>query len=183
MIQTVNFVPGDYYLAVYDYSINDYLRSYFIVVPAGGGGGGSFSIGVSPALASGVIWTSVSPGTSDNPADGNNGNGITSYYVAISTSGKTRVDLYTKGSGDLIYLTNSIPLANERFNYNQLDNTVPGITRYSLTTNYADNKIGTNLRNNDRVNLKFYLNVPNAQAPGSYTNQIEFKGVLAGTAP
>src|SRR3989344_1560392 len=32
---TVNLIPGNYYLAIYDYSLNDYIRVYFTVTALG----------------------------------------------------------------------------------------------------------------------------------------------------
>ncbi len=150
--------------------------------PPGGGGKGAISVSASQELMNGVKWDIVVLPVSDFGAIGNNGAGVTLYYVEIQTDKSTKVDLYIRASGDLISGINNIPLANERFNYDRLD-TVPSATRYALTTNFVDNKIGSGLRNKDRVYLKFYLGVPGGQSVGIYANQVEFKAVLAGQAP
>ena len=153
--------------------------------PGGGGGGGgkgAISISASPELSSGVRWDVVVLPASDLSAIGNNGALATLYYVEIQTDKSTKVDLYVRANGDLISGADIIPLANERFNYDKLD-TVPSATRYVLTTNFADNKIGLSLRNKDRIYLKFYLDAHGGQNVGTYANQVEFKAVLTGQAP
>ena len=72
---------------------------------------------------------------------------------------------------------------NETFSYNLTDNTVPNNTKSQLTTDYNDNKIGTNLVNGSYIYLKFFLSAPIGQAPGSYSNNISLVGVPTGQSP
>lgn len=46
-----------------------------------------------------------------------------------------------------------------------------------------DEALRAGLGNGDKVYLKFYLNVPAAQSPGTYNNTVNIKGVKAGLSP
>ena len=64
-----------------------------------------------------------------------------------------------------------------------IDSTVASAPINSLTTNYIDNPIGTDLDNGEVVYLKFYLNVSSAQQVGMYANNVTFRVLAAGYTP
>ncbi|MEM2873978.1 MAG: hypothetical protein QW063_00760 [Candidatus Nanoarchaeia archaeon] len=140
------------------------------------------AIALSPVLASGVEWNITSLPVYNYSANGNNGTGITQYYVIVEAIG-VNADLYVKANGDLVSETNSIPLANEKLSFNITDSTVPDSVKKSLTTNYIDNKIGSNMTNITKSWLKFFLDVSSGQQAGIYNNTLIFKVVQASYPP
>lgn len=136
----------------------------------------SVAIGLSGNLTNGIIFGSVTSGAT-NDAPGNNGTGITNYYVTVQTSGcsPSTVNVYTKASGDLTSGSYSISLTNEKFRNSTTDNTVPAaLQNISLTTTYTDNQIGSLLNDGAYVYLKYFLYVPGGQQAGNYNNTIYF---------
>ena len=67
------------------------------------------------------------------------------------------------------------------FNFNLNDNTVPGDERFGLTTSYS--LIMNDIADGSTVYLKFYLDAPAGQAPGTYSNFVSFEAVPAGNPP
>ena len=63
------------------------------------------------------------------------------------------------------------------YTYNLSDQTVPNTNRVSMTTNFSQHKIGSNMTNNTYSYLKYYLNVSGSQDPGTYNNNITLKAV------
>ena len=134
-------------------------------------------------LNAGIFWVIESLPITEDPAQGNNGNGATEYSVSISATGTT-VDVYIKGSGDLTSGGgDTIPLQNERFSYSWTDSTVPSGTKYSLTTNYLDNKIVDSLSDGSTVYLKFFLDASGQTPADTYSNQVDIRAVSHGSLP
>jgi len=143
--------------------------------------GCSISIGLSDALASGIIWNVNSLPATNLPAEGNSE--ITQYNISISITGSCTVNLYIKANDELTSNGYKIGIGNETYCYNTTDPTVPGIDCYQLDTDYQGNQIGSNLADGSHVYLKFYLDVPAGQPPGNYNNTISIKGVKSGEQP
>lgn len=139
------------------------------------------SISLSPALSL-ISWDIVSLPSLNTPAEGNNNFGPTAYTVSISTVG-TNADLYIRGDGDLTSGGNTISLSNEKYNFNIIDPRVPTSNRISLTTDYADNLIASNIPDGATIYLKFYLDALGGQSPGTYTNSVSFSAVPTGSLP
>jgi hypothetical protein len=131
---------------------------------------------------SNVMWIVTSLPQINLDALGNNVSGTTWYNVTIDATGTT-ADLYVKGNANLTSGSNFIDLSNEKITYNLTDPTVPVAVKSSLTTDYSDNPIGSNLADGTVVYLKFFLNVSGSQAPGVYNNTITFKVVPYGGTP
>jgi len=147
-------------------------------------GATSYSIDLSPSLSSEINWTLSSLPVYNQSAYGNNdsGNGVTEYYVDISTEGGT-VDLYIKANDDLLTQgLDRLGITNETYSYNLTNSSVPSDNKFSLTTDFNDNKI-EGLSNGTRVYFKFYLNAPSGQAAGTYNNSLTFKAVSSGQSP
>jgi len=60
---------------------------------------------------------------------------------------------------------------------------VPSQSKFALTTDYSSNQIGSDLPNGSIIYLKFFLSAPSGQAAGSYTNNVDIKGVPYGHSP
>jgi len=141
----------------------------------------SIAILFSQNLTSGISWNIENLPAVNQPANGNNGTGVTEYSASIDSSG-TNVDVYIKANGDLITGTGpSIPLANEQFSIDLLDSTVPTNIKMPLTTTYSDNKIGNNIPDGTTIYLKFFLSAPGSQSPGEYSNNVEIVALPAGS--
>lgn len=143
----------------------------------------SVAIDLSPKLLNQINWTLLTLPIYNQSAEGNNGTGISEYWVNVSVSGGT-ADLYVKADGNLTTSGGDIlVLANETFSYNSTNSSVPSLQKYPLTTVYSDNPIGTGITDGTLVYLKFFLNAPAGQAAGTYNNSLSFKGVPNGDAP
>ena len=171
--------PDVYYWRVYSndsYTTNVSLMWQFEINP-GQAVGATLSINLSN-----VMWIVTSLPQTNLDALGNNVSGSTWYNVTIDATGTT-ADLYVKGNANLTYGSNIIELANEKITYNTTDPAVPVGTKSSLSADFTDNPIGSNLSNGAVVYLKFFLNVSGSQAPGLYRNNITFKVVPYGATP
>jgi hypothetical protein len=143
----------------------------------------AISISLSPRLGQQVNWTILSLPVVDLSADGNNNELETSFWINVSTFGGT-ADIYVKANSDLIDSGGDIlGLKNETYSYNLTNSSVPSSSKFSLTTNYTDNKIGDSLTDGSVVYLKFFLNAPSSQPAGDYNNTLLFKAVINGQAP
>jgi hypothetical protein len=140
------------------------------------------AIDLSPRLHEGVRFQ-IDPGKTVDGL-GNNGTGPTEYWVDVFVTNciPNTVDLYIKAD-PMVFDTYTIPLSNFKVRYSITDSTVSGKPLRSLTTNYLDNKIGTNLQNRTRVYLKFQLSVPAGQRAGEYVNTIHVKGTKSDIYP
>jgi hypothetical protein len=143
-----------------------------IVVPAC-----SVAIAQSDTLATGISFGNLDPNNAHD-APGNNGASATDYYLTVSITDCTpnSVNVYAKASGDMISGSYAISVSNQKFRNSTSDNTVPTtLQNISLTTNYADNKIGSLLTDGNYIYLKYNLDVPASQAAASdYQNTVYF---------
>ena len=135
-------------------------------------------------LSSGIYFNISSLPAVNASATGNRGLVETLYNITIDATGTT-ADLYVKGDTNLteeggLY---KILLFNEKVSYNISDPTVPSGNKSSLTANFSNNPIGTNLGDGTVVYLKFFLNVSGQQEAGIYKNNLTFKVVSYGSIP
>ncbi|HLC74113.1 MAG TPA: hypothetical protein VJH20_05770 [Candidatus Nanoarchaeia archaeon] len=136
----------------------------------------------SQGLIDGVNWVVTQP-IVDLGAVGNNGNGATTFYTDIDTL-FTNADLYMRATGPLTFGVYTIPLTNEKYNFNfGGDATVPGPLRSSITTSYQP--VLLNNPDGRRIYLKLYLDYPGGSniPPGDYINNLQFMVVPAGSPP
>lgn len=140
----------------------------------------SIAMSLSQQLANGITWVvDTLPAVALN-ATGNQNQ--TLYNIEISTV-DGNADLYIKANSSLISGPNQIGLGNETFSFSTTDPQVLGQPRRQITTNFIDNKIGSNITNVSIIYLKFYLDVPASQLPGIYFNNVLFRAVEANTNP
>lgn len=141
----------------------------------------AIAILLSDNLTDGVRWNVTYLPANKLDAIGNNLNSSTSYYINISAT-NTLVDLYVKANGDLQDVAlDTLGLGNETYAYSSNDSTLIGFPKNTMTTNYS--LIGGGLGDNSVVFLKFYLDAPNSQPAGIYTNNLSFKAVRNGQDP
>ena len=142
------------------------------------------SISMSGNLSQGVLFGTIStlPATNQNSTNNNNSAGSTSMFINVSSDSNTAVDVCIKSNAHLTDSTNmnTLGIGNESYaNSTTLSATVPEIAReISLTTAYV--KAGTSVAAGGADYYRFYLDVPVAQATGTYNNTINFEGVAAG---
>ena len=145
--------------------------------------GASIAVLLSDNLSSGIFWNLQTLPAINQSANGNNGSGETFYFINVSVQGGT-ADMYLKANGNLMNAAGDvIGLGNETYSLNQTNSSVPGSSKFAITTNYADNKIGSDLGDGSAIYLKFFLNAPQAQSAGTYNNSVSFKIVQSGESP
>jgi len=143
----------------------------------------AISISFSENLSQQIRWNLESLPAINLSALGNNDEGVTSFWINISTLGGG-ADIYVKANSDLISTGGDIlGLENETYSYSSTNPLVPSLNKSSITTNYIDNKIGNNLGNSSVIYLKFFLNAPPNQPAGIYNNTLTFKAVPTGQSP
>lgn len=140
----------------------------------------AISVALSDNLSNGVKWNVVSLPVHNLDAEGNNGTGITTYFINVSAT-NTLVDLYVKASGDLTDAAlDTLGLGNETYSVSTNDSTVTGISKVPMSTNYTI--IGSGL-GTSALYMKFYLDAPSSQPAGTYTNNLSFEAVRHGQSP
>jgi len=144
----------------------------------------SVAISFSTNLGEGVLFEEVRflPATNvnashnyDDPANG------TGYFVAVSSDSNTAVDLCLKADGPLTTLGgDTIPLSGETYSAAlSTDSVIPDVlNEVSMTTNYS--LVTSDIPVGGYGYMRFFLDVPVAQAPGDYQNNLFFKGNVAG---
>jgi hypothetical protein len=111
----------------------------------------------------------------------NGTNNSTQYFVQISPDSNINIDICLKADGNLMSSgLDEIGLGNESYSYaNETNLTIPSLSNeISFTTEYV--LAGTNLEEGTRNYYRFFLDVPSAQASGTYNNSIYFKGTPTG---
>jgi len=139
------------------------------------------AIQLSPTLQTGIVFSNLQQGTTDNNADGNNyGSGGTDYWINVSSDTNVNVDYCIKADGPLTSGSNTIALSNYYFaNSTTTDANTPSLSaKKAFTTSYQ--KMDTGLDNTQNEYLRFWLDVPAGQAPGTYENTVYFQAVEAG---
>ena len=107
----------------------------------------------------------------------------TLYWARVHEDSNRKVDFCLKASGDLNNTADDrIGLGNETYatNVTSTDLNNPNVTlQIPMTTVY--NKSATNIDAGETNYYRFWLDIPAAQPPGVYTNDVDFRGVAAGT--
>jgi hypothetical protein len=145
--------------------------------------GTSYALSLSSSLSQQIRWDLATLPAVNQSSEGNNGTGVTEYFVNISTEGGL-VDVYIRANGDLLNLAeDALGIGNETYSFNSTNSTVPSNNKFSLTTNFVDNKIGDGLSDGSIIYLKFFLSAPPQQSAGTYNNTLEIKAVSHGQSP
>jgi hypothetical protein len=141
----------------------------------------AIAIDLSNTLENYVKWNVIFMPADNLDAEGNNGTGLTEYWVNVSAT-NTLVDLYVRADGDLFNdALDVLDLGNETFTFTKNEATVNNVTNTTMSTSYI--LIGDALDNFDSIYLKFFLDVPAIQPAGTYLNNLEFKAVREGQSP
>jgi len=144
-------------------------------------------------LASGVIlWNVDSTNILDEPAEGNNDDttSVTGYRALINIQGVSGVDLWLRAvdldSGDLVHGGGGSPITldKETYRVSPDDETVPlALDMRNIQTTWTNPETMVNIQDQQEIYFKFYLDVPEGQEYGTYTNNIEFILSSTGTGP
>jgi hypothetical protein len=145
----------------------------------------TIAISFSSNLASGIIFGDVHVLPSYNISavhNYDNQNNGSSYYIYVSPDSNSQIDLCIKADRGL---TNAggdvIGIGNESYasSTNSSDVTIPSLNNEtSLTLNYSQYDVG--VFPGEQNFLRFWLDVPAAQASGTYNNSVYMKAVVSG---
>jgi hypothetical protein len=133
-----------------------------------------------------IDWsTSLSAGSDDNAAAHNADGtaGVTTYNLTLDTDNSLNLDFCVKADAALTNGGDSFPLDTGTltgYGYSALygsDNPLLG-SAIDLTTSYYEHI--TNVGTDGAVSYRFWLDVPNYQEAGTYTNAVTFKAVKTG---
>lgn len=144
----------------------------------------SLAISFSSQLSDGIIFEDIRflPVTNVNASHNYDGvDNSTQYFILVSTDGNTAVDVCLKASGPLTTVNgDSIPLIGETYSTSQISNVTSPLLNeeVSLTTEYVLSEEDIPLGGAGYV--RFFLDVPSAQASGNYMNSIFFRGQPTG---
>ena len=127
-------------------------------------------ISPSPELAAGVFFYVSKLPAVNLSANGNNGLGVTSYWINVSSN--RFINVFMRANGDLVSTGGNITLQNEKISYSLVDPAVTVVHKNNLTTQYADTVLASNITGNRTIYLKFYINMPSGQPAGLYANDI-----------
>ena len=152
-----------------------------------------FSIAMSENLSDGIQFGSISslPATDTNAThnydganttlDGAGANKGTSMWMNVSTDSNSAVDFCINASATLSTTgADSFEVGNETYhNSTYTNSSSPNVTeQVALTAAWV--KSGYNIAAGSDNYYRFWLDVPAAQATGTYNNTVEFKGVAIG---
>ncbi|MBI2110651.1 right-handed parallel beta-helix repeat-containing protein [Candidatus Woesearchaeota archaeon] len=136
------------------------------------------SLGMSETLTNGIAWDITSIPIIEQSAIGNNDDTtqITEYTLILEAQSSTPVIISIKTDNDLTNGIETIPIINEKFAYSLTDATISSPIKTSLSTEYQPiTSLTLEPGIPQLIYLKFYLDIPPSQAPGSYINNIFFK--------
>jgi hypothetical protein len=146
----------------------------------------SIAISFSTDLAGGIVFNNVHVLPSYNVSaihNYDNQNNGSNYYVYVSPDSNSQIDLCVKADRGL---TNSggdvIGIGNETYSssVNFSNMTIPQLSNEtSITLNYTGYESGVSP--GEQNFLRFWLDVPPAQASGTYNNSVYLKAVVSGT--
>lgn len=151
-----------------------------------------FAINASANLTTdGIRFYITSLPSTDVPASGNQGYGGaangTTTYLSVERDSNVNVRFCIKSNDSLRSGANSIDVSNYKFANSTTLNNV-SLPHYSNAVAFTTFNGSSYATNDDPVApgsdeyYRFWLSVPAAQNPGTYTNQINFKGVQTGSS-
>lgn len=129
------------------------------------------SITLTDLNASGIDFSSLDPGTTNNPADQN----ATDGTVRITNDSVSNVDvnIYVKGD-DFVSGSNTIAV-DGNVTYNKTSSQTGELT---LANTYGT-ALEIGVAPNSSIDVWFWLDIPSSQTAGSYTSTFSFKGDTA----
>lgn len=140
-------------------------------------------VSASTDLADGIDFGSISPPSTDSPADENDNAGAgTSLYIQRGSLSNADIELCIKANGPLTETSSgiaTIPLADETYSFAS-DINPPGPIGSTVLTTLDVLASGAMSQANPRTYYRLWLDVSDpAQAAGSYENLITFTSQLA----
>lgn len=145
----------------------------------------SLAISFSQNLSNGIYFGEVNflPANNVNALENYNGtNNSTNYYVLVSPDGNVPVDLCLRANSGLVSSNGDVlGIGNETYSVNvgSSNLTTPSVNNEtSFTLNYV--KAGNTIPIGNYSFIRFWLDIPAAQAAVQYNNSIFFKGTESG---
>ena len=141
-----------------------------------------YAIEASTNLSAGILFGSVTSAAADNlNATGNyGGSSLTQYNITVHQSSNTNVSFNISANAGLTSSGEDvIGLGNETYaNATTNSASVPGVAnQVALTTGQVN--AGNNIGVGNTNYYRFWLDIPEGQATGSYNNTITFTGYQA----
>jgi hypothetical protein len=142
------------------------------------------AIGLSSNLSDGINFGILDPDTENNNATDNYNDpgGNTSMWVYADPNNSMDIDIcimanasLTSGGGDVIENYNNYTWSDSEYN----NVTLPPTYGWNITT-YYNKTTYRQIGPGERDYFRFWLDVPEAQPAGTYTNMVSFKAVPSG---
>lgn len=147
--------------------------------------GAYFAIASSDNLTQGITFESIVslPATDVNATANYNNSNQTGYFVTVSSDSNVNVDFCFKA--DSAFNTeggDEIGLGNWTYSQNATNNlTIPNLNAaVEIRLNYSNGTTGVSPSNSNYY--RFWLDIPAAQAAGTYNNTVTFKAVQTGNS-
>jgi hypothetical protein len=143
-----------------------------------------FAIALSDNLADGIEFGLLDQNTfGNNATDNYNGvSNVTTTYIELSNNSNVNVELCIRANADLHNIAENeiIGITNMTYtNATATDLYIPSKSDEAPLTKAFD-KILLNVGPGTKDYLRFWLDIPEDTAPGTYNNTLEFKGVKTG---
>ncbi len=145
------------------------------------------AISMNTNLSLGILFGTVDPGILENNASHNYDDETqtnTTMWLSIDTDSNINVDFcikddaaLTKG-GDTIPNTNYTYVGNNTINGNTMNDVTSSVNITTVYSNFGDD----NLAPGNKTYMQFWLDIPVAQTPGLYVNNVNFKGIVTGAS-
>jgi hypothetical protein len=143
-----------------------------------------FSIAMSENLSDGIQFGSISslPATDINASHNHDGaSSATTMWMNVSTDSNTAVDFCINASATLSTTGgDSFQVGNETYANSTWNNITDPRFANEVSLTAAWVKSGYNITAGSDNYYRFWLDIPAAQASGTYNNTVEFKGVSIG---
>lgn len=138
----------------------------------------------SQALIDGITFNGADPGTNDNAANNNTACSTgTCYNISIDPATTVNIDLYNKATGDLTSGGQTIGMQNMTHQGNQTSSTGDNLIAAgstSVTLSYALIVDCSNIPESDACHIRYWLDIPTGQNPGSYSSTYKYCSVETG---
>ena len=137
----------------------------------------------SQILVNGITF-GADPGTNDNAANNNTACSTgTCYNISIDPATTVNIDIYNTATGDLTSGGSSIGIQNMTHQGNQTSSTGDNLVAAgstSVTLSYALIVDCSNIPDSNTCYMRYWLDVPTGQNPGSYSSTYKYCAVETG---
>lgn len=139
----------------------------------------------SQALIDGIIFNGADPGSDDNAANNNTAcSSGTCYNISIDPATTVNIDLYHTTTGDLTNDGSTMGIQNVTHQGNQTSSTGSNMVAAestAVTLSYALIVDCSNVPDSNACHVRYWLDVPTGQSPGSYSSTYKYCAVETGS--